>query len=210
MILGITPARGGSRGLKRKNIRECAGKPLLVWTIDAAEKSKMLGHYIVSTEDAEIAEVAQLNGAVVHPRPSALAESKANRWDVLKYHLKQFPDVTALVLLQATSPVRHDGLIDECINKFLAGGYDSYVTGYYDHGIPYPDNQGLNRQILGNKFFDDGNVYIWKREVIEAHEKQHPGKQWGYKITSREENIDINNEFDLWIAERVLNANISL
>lgn len=204
MILGLTLARGGSKGLPRKNIRMCAGKPLIAWTIEAARKANLLDNYLVSTEDVEIAMVAQQYGAMVVPRPEVLSSGEANRWDVLKYYVSQLPDVKAVVLLQATSPIRRDGLIDECISEFRTNGYDSLATGFQHHDAPYPDNRGLNRQELGPRFFDDGNIYIWSRECIETNAKQDAGKKFAMKVLSRQENIDINDEFDLWIAEKIL------
>lgn len=204
MILGITPARGGSKGLPMKNIRMCAGKPLLAWTIEAVLGSELLDRYIVSTDSPEVAAVAQEQGVAVHSRPPLLAADDVNRWDVLKYHISEFPEASIIVLLQATSPIRRPGLIDECIREFLDTGCDSLATGYYFHGVPYPENRGQNRQILGTKFFDNGNVYIWKRELIEQNMKQHAGNHYRMKELTRQEDIDINTENDLVIAEGLL------
>ena len=129
MILGITPARGGSKGIPRKNIKMIAGKPLLAWTIEAAKKSKFIDKYVVSTEDKEIAKVAQRFGAEVLYRPAELATDEVSTESVLKHTVNSFKCDT-LVLLQPTSPVRRSGLIDECVKEFTDGGYDSLATGF--------------------------------------------------------------------------------
>jgi CMP-N-acetylneuraminic acid synthetase len=129
MILGITPARGGSKGIPRKNIKKIAGKPLIVWTIEAAKTSKLLNRYVVSTEDEEIARICKTHDVKIIKRPSELATDEASTLDVLQNVIEQIP-CDIVVLLQATSPIRSKGLIDECIEEFLANDYDSLATGF--------------------------------------------------------------------------------
>ena len=129
MILGITPARGGSKGLPGKNIKTIAAKPLIAWTIDAAKKSRLLDRYIVSTEDKEIAEISRKFAAEVLERPFELATDEALTLSVLQHAIKQIP-CDIIVLLQATSPIRKPGLIDECIKEFIDNKYDSLATGF--------------------------------------------------------------------------------
>src|SRR5260370_29576016 len=107
-ILGITPARGGSKGLPKKNIRLIAGKPLLAWSIEAARDSKLLDRYVVSTESAEIANVAREHGAEVVDRPAELATDEASTMSVLQHALTQVP-ADVVVVLQATCPIRRPG-----------------------------------------------------------------------------------------------------
>ena len=91
MILGITPARGGSKGIPRKNIKEIAGKPLIAWTIEAAKKSKLLDKHLVSTEDDEIASVSRKYGSDVICRPMELATDEASTLSVLQHAIKNIP-----------------------------------------------------------------------------------------------------------------------
>jgi CMP-N,N'-diacetyllegionaminic acid synthase len=207
MILGITLARGGSTGLPRKNILPCAGKPLIAWTIDAAIKSRLLNQYVISTEDREIREISHEYGAIVIERPPMLATGVINRWDVLKYHLGQFQDATVVVLLQATSPIRQAGFIDECITEYVTKDCDSLATGFWHHDSPYPENRGMNRQEMTPHFFDDGSVYIWKRELIASCPKQEAGEHPALKVNHPLCRIDINDRYDLWMAEKVLLEN---
>jgi CMP-N-acetylneuraminic acid synthetase len=208
MILGITPARGGSKGIPRKNVLPIAGKPLLAWTIEAALRSKLIDRYVVSTEDPEIARVAVKYGAEVLKRPASLSTDNASTLDVLEHAVVTIPCDT-VVLLQATSPIRHISLIDECIKEFIAQGYDSFATGFMCKCMEYakdveasPDGKELRRQDIRGFFYDDGNVYVIKADLISRHDRY--GKKIGYKISSKPESVDIDDEFDLWLAEKIL------
>lgn len=205
MILGITPARGGSKGIPRKNIKNIAGKPLLGWTIEAAKRSKLIDRYVVSTEDDEIARVAESFGAEVLRRPAELATDEADTLDVLKHALGEIPG-DILVLLQATSPVRKAGLIDECIKEFIEGGYDSLATGFICKYAEYGKNE-LRRQDIKGFFYDDGNVYVMKADL--ARKGDRFGKKIGKKLISRFGNVEIDDEFDFWMAEKILQEKIN-
>jgi N-acylneuraminate cytidylyltransferase len=204
MILGITPARGGSKTIPKKNIKEICGKPLIAWTIEAAKKSKLLDRYVVSTEDKEIAEISRKYGAEVISRPRELATDEAKTLSVLKDVLKKIR-ADIVVLLQCTSPIREEGLIDYCIQKFLDSKSDSLATGFvcklYEWG-----KYGERRQDLKGWFHDDGNVYVLKANLIERANSLD--EVWGKKmekvIISKEQNFEIEDEFDFWLNEKIL------
>lgn len=200
MILGITPARGGSKGIPYKNIRELCGKPLLAWTIAAAKQSKLLDRHVVSTEDSKIAEVARKYGAEVIGRPPELATDEASTLSVLQDVLKKI-NSDAVVLLQATSPIRNPDLIDGCIKRFQETGADSLATGFICKYREY-GTSALRRQDIGGFFYDDGNVYVIRADLIREGDRY--GKRIERVITDREQNIDIDDDFDFWLAERVL------
>jgi CMP-N,N'-diacetyllegionaminic acid synthase len=200
MILGITPARGGSKGVPRKNLREIAEKPLIAWTIKAAINSKLLDRYVVSTEDEEIARICEGWGAEIIWRPPELATDEASTLSVLQHVVEQIP-CKVVVVLQATSPIRSNGLIDGCIEEFLANNYDSLATGFMCRYVEYGKSQ-KRRQDIEGFFYDDGNVYVIKAEVIKKGDRY--GDKIGRKIISRWENFEIDDEFDFWLAEQVL------
>lgn len=200
MVLGIIPARGGSKGVPRKNIRLISGKPLIAWTIEAAKKSKLLDRFIVSTEDNEIADIAREYGAEVLKRPAELATDEVSTMSVLQHALAQIKCDT-VVLLQATSPIRKPALIDECIKEFRDKGYDSLATGFICKYMEYGKNE-LRRQDICGFFYDDGNVYVLKPEFILKGDRY--GNKIGKKIISRWENHEIDDEFDLWLAEQII------
>ncbi len=200
MILGITPARGASKGIPGKNIKEIAGKPLIAWTIEAAKKSKLLDRYIVSTEDEEIARIAKNYNAEVLDRPAELAGDKVSTLSVLQHAVQAIPCST-VVLLQATSPIRGENLIDDCIREFQDRKYDSLATGFFCKYTEY-GKDSLRRQEIEGFFYDDGNVYVINAGLIRKGERF--GKNIGKKLTSRRENVDIDDEFDFWMAGQIL------
>ncbi len=205
MILGITPARGGSKSIPRKNIKEICGKPLIAWTIEAAKKAKLLDRYVVSTEDKEIAKIAKKYGAEVITRPQELATDEATTLSVLQDILRK-TDADVVVLLHCTSPVRDDDLIDSCIRRFYETGADSLATGFVCNLFEW-GTYSARRQELKGFFHDDGNVYVIKAELIKS------GKLWGNKmeklIISREQNFEIDDEFDFWLNEQILKLRVS-
>jgi len=202
MILGVIPARGGSKGIPRKNVKQINGKPLIAWTIEAAKESKMIDRYVVSTEDEEIAQIVRGNSAEVLSRPSALATDEAATISVIQHAIEQIP-CDVVVLLQVTSPIRRPGLIDECVREFKDNEYDSLATGCTCKYIEYGKNN-LRRQDIEGFFYDDGNIYVIKAGLIERGECF--GKKVGRKVISRWENIDIDDEFDFWLAEQTLRS----
>ncbi len=200
MILGITPARGGSKGIPKKNIKMIAGKPLIAWTIEAGLRSRLIDKYVVSTEDTGIVAVAKSCGAEVLKRSARLATDNVPTIDVLRHAVREVSCDT-VVLLQATSPIRHNGLIDECIKEFQDKGYDSLATGFICRYVKFGDNS-LRRQKIPGFFYDDGNVYVIKADLIRKGDRY--GKKIGTKIISRFENVEIDDMFDLWLADKIL------
>ena len=111
--LALIPARGGSKGIPRKNIRLIAGKPLIAWTIEAALRSSLLDAVMVTTDDPEIAEVASRAGAQVpFLRPAALAQDDTPGIAPVLHALDMLPGYDAVLLLQPTSPLRNTADID--------------------------------------------------------------------------------------------------
>ena len=131
-IIAIIPARGGSKGISRKNIKSLAGKPLIAYSIEAALKSKYINSVVVSTEDEEIAKISEKCGAEVIERPEELAKDEKPTIDVIFQVLEilrmknHTPDI--VVLLQPTSPLRDTEDIDNAIELFLNGGCESVVS----------------------------------------------------------------------------------
>jgi N-acylneuraminate cytidylyltransferase len=125
-VLAIIPARGGSKGIPRKNIRDLCGKPLIAYSIEAAVKSRLINRIIVSTDDEEIAQISKSFGAEVpFMRPVRLAEDRSDMGSVLHYTVSRLmdqeyePDI--IVHLYPTHPFRTPALIDFLITKILEG-----------------------------------------------------------------------------------------
>ncbi|HEV8657223.1 MAG TPA: acylneuraminate cytidylyltransferase family protein [Thermoanaerobaculia bacterium] len=200
MILGVIPARGGSKGIPRKNLRMLCGKPLIAWSIEAGLNSKRIDRLVVSTEDAEIAKVAKEWGAEVVPRPPELATDDAATLDVLQHVVSRIPAET-VVLLQPTSPVRDADLVDRCIDQFEKKHADSLATGFICKYTEYGKNE-LRRQDITGFFYDDGNVYVMRGDLLAKGDRY--GQAIERVLLDREQNIDIDDEFDFFVAEQVL------
>ena len=200
MILGITPARGGSKGIPRKNVKIIAGKPLIAWTIEAAKKSKLLDRYVVSTEDIENADIARECQADDLKSPFELATDKVCTLSVLQHAVKEIP-CDIVVVMQATSPIRRPSLIDDCIKEFIGCDCESLATGFMCKYLEYGKKE-LRRQDIQGFFYDDGNIYIIKADLIKRGD--HFGKKIYRKIISRWENVEIDDHFDFWLAEKIL------
>lgn len=200
MILGLIPARGGSKGIPGKNIKMICQKPLIVWTIEAALQAERLDKIVVSTDSVEIAQIAEAAGAETLIRPMELATDHASTQDVMIHALQHFPS-EIVVLLQPTSPYRVEGRIDECISEFIEADYDSLATGFWCNYKEYGTNT-LPRQEIKGFFYDDGNIYVIKAANILAGDRY--GKKIGRKIISRYENAEIDDEFDFWLMEHIL------
>ena len=204
-FLGLIPARGGSKGVPRKNIRPICGHPLIAWTISAALKSGLLDQILVSTEDEEIAEISRSYGAEVLKRPDELAVDTALSRDVIAHALKATGAENS-VLLQATSPVRSPGLIDRVVAAFNGGSWDSMATGF-EYPLYPPHGVEHRRQNIQYVFVNDGSVIVSTRATVLNNSLF--GQKTGTLISSREENVDIDDEFDFWLAEKVLERALS-
>jgi len=221
-ILAIIPARGGSKRIPRKNIKILAGKPLISYTIKAAQKSKYLNRIVVSTEDREIASIARRYGAEVIMRPKSLAIDAASTIAVLQHAVsyleqteKYFPDI--IVILQPTSPLRNSGDIDSAICKLIDENGDSAETFCLvkEHpasmfqikkGRAFPINKhdlAKRAQDLPKLYRENGAVYAVRRDLL-----MKTGTVYGKKhipvIMPAERSIDIDEELDFRIAELLM------
>ena len=123
-VLGLIPARGGSKGIPRKNLAVVGGKPLLAWSVEAASGARTLTRVVVSTDDDEIAAAATTE---VLCRPAELAADDTPMFDVIRHAIDQLaPDV--VVLLQPTSPLRRSEHVDRAVELLLESGADSVVS----------------------------------------------------------------------------------
>ena len=131
-VIGVIPARGGSKGVHRKNIKELAGKPLIQYTIDEAKKSDNINRVIVSTEDDEIAQISRDLGAEVIMRPEELASDTAPTLPVIQHVVetleKEGEKIDAVMLLQPTTPFRTVEDIDGAVELFKEKKPDSLVS----------------------------------------------------------------------------------
>lgn len=172
--VAIIPARGGSKGIPRKNVFPFNGKPLICWCIEAARQAEMVDQVIVSTDDAEIAQISRTAGATVIMRPDDISSDIASSEDALIHalsSLNEHPDLT--VFLQCTSPLTQSEDIDNCIRKLIDSNADSAFTATESHRFLWMDQDratGINhdgaerkrRQDLEKEYAENGAVYVMK------------------------------------------------
>ena len=161
-ILGIIPARGGSKTIPRKNIKNILNRPLISYTIVEALKSKTLSNLIVSSEDDEIIRIAKSYGASVpFIRPDSLAKDDSLAIDVLTHailELERKENVTydAVVMLQPTTPLRTADDIDHCVTRLFESDYDSVIS-VVDVGAIHPHRM---KKIVNDELVDLSLIHI--------------------------------------------------
>jgi CMP-N-acetylneuraminic acid synthetase len=128
VVVGLIPAREGSKGIPRKNLAPVAGKPLLAWTIEAARGSATVTRTVVSTDWDEAATLARELGAEVIGRPPELAADGTLMLDVVRHALGELERCDVLVLLQPTSPLRRAEHVDDAVRLLVESGADSVLS----------------------------------------------------------------------------------
>ncbi len=225
-ILGIIPARGGSKGIPKKNIKILGDKPLIYYTIKSAKRSVYITDLIVSTDDLEIAKIAESCGAnVPFIRPKELALNETPMLPVLR-HAVDFMEKNKniifdyIVILQPTSPFRLPEDIDKTIEVIIEKGADSAVSLVEVESQFHPmkmkkfeeqrvlsytidEPEGINRQDLPKVYRRSSAVYVQKRDLIVKKNQLYGDYIVGH-IVPAERYIDIDNEFDWLKAEYML------
>ena len=228
-ILGIIPARGGSKSIPLKNIVEVCGIPLIAYSIKSAIGSKLLEDLIISTDSLEIAKVAKkYGGSVPFLRPSEIATDSASSVDVVRHALKFMERSKGVVydacmLLQPTNPLRSSSQIDQAINLFATTKLDSVVSmvnvgamhphrmyGLAENGILEPfvknlDNPMLPRQQLPPIYIRSGDIYLTSRDVV-LNGADLIGKKSLGLIVKPEDTINIDSETDLVVARSLIKS----
>ena len=221
-IIALIPARGGSKGLPKKNIRLLAGKPLICYSILAAQGCRFIHQTIVSTDDDEIANVAKSQGATIIKRPAELSRDDSPTIDAILYTLEQcelqdnYPEI--VVLLQPTSPLRTSADIDNALEWFIDNECDSVISvveaghppcwsmiikGAYLQPIFDEKLLKMRRQDLPKTYFPNGAIYVAATETLKKYRSFYCPKTKPY-IMDAHKSIDIDNEFDLFFAEALL------
>lgn len=226
-VLGLVPARGGSKGIPRKNIRPLAGRPLLAYTAAAALAAETLARVVLSTDDDAIAEAGIAAGlAVPFRRPPELAEDDTPTLPVVQHALawlaRHGERYDAVCLLQPTSPFRRPETIDACVRLLERSGADSVVTiarippEHHPRWAYFRDADGFlrladgeaapppRRQELAPAFCRDGAVYVVRSEIVSA------GSLYGARIaghlSEEEDAVNLDQMSDWSRAEAIAAA----
>jgi len=225
-LLAVIPARGGSKGVPRKNIRPLNGRPLIAYSIAAAKSSQAVDRVVVSTDDAEIAEISRSLGAEVIMRPAALAADDTPTRNVLEHVAKELAHegyrADAILTLQPTSPLRLEHHIDEAAALFASNPEaDSLVscvavphifhprsimrqdaTGYL---VPFLDEQQPFRRQDKEPVFARNGAAIYITRTGRLKDFVFGGKLLAYMMDA-DASIDIDTLDDFTVAERLLQA----
>lgn len=226
-VLAIIPARGGSKGIPRKNIIDVAGKPLIAWTIEAAKKSKYIDRLVLSSDDDEIIRVAAQWGCdVPFKRPAYLAKDDTPGIEPVLHALSMLPTFDYIVLLQPTSPLRRvediDGCIENCINRQVnccvsvtepdkSPFWMYYINseGILEPAISGDNDVAVRRQDLPVAYALNGAVYVARCEWLLTNKSFLTKETIAYPM-SKEHSIDIDSWRDLQLAKLILEESIKV
>lgn len=216
-VLAVVPARGGSKGIPRKNVRLMAGKPLIAYVLTALKQAETIDRVVVSTDDEEIRAVALRYGAEVIERPAELAGDAVTLDPVIAHAVEQVeaggwqPDVVLTV--QPTSPLLRPETIDRAVRLLVESGAETVISvvnethlawGYDAEGRAVPlYEKRVNRQQLPQRLKETGGVFASRRAIVT------PQGRIGRDVRLLEldplEGLDIDGVADWWVAEKALN-----
>ena len=219
--IAFIPARGGSKGIPKKNIKIINGKPLIAWTIEAALRCKEIEEVYVSTDSHEIKDIALDFGArVPYLRPAEISNDESSTESAVLHFIdwcsKNDIRFKNLILMQCTSPLRHSNSLTAAIEKFESSKSDSLVTVSKVHRFIWknPDNPKPNYDILARPrrqdiknedvmYFENGSFYITKSSVYSEYKNRLGGKIAMFEMAP-EESIEIDEPIDFVIVEQLM------
>lgn len=215
-ILAVIPARGGSKGIPKKNIRLMNGQPLIAYAIKNGLNSKYITDVVVTTDDKEIEYISKEYGAEVIKRDPKLADDKTTLDPVIydamvKDENKKNKKYDIIITLQPTSPVLKTETLDKAIEQFLTSDYDTYISATNKPHLSWTKNNGkivpsyekrVNRQQLPPNYLEAGAFFISKRDNVT--ENTRIGKNVSVYEIPEEESTDIDNSIDWVICENIL------
>ncbi len=227
-VLAIIPARGGSKGIPKKNLKPLAGKPLIAWTIESAIQCPEVNEIIVSTDDEEISKISKKFGASVpFMRPEELARDESPTIDAVLYTIetleKKGNKFEIIAVLQPTSPLRTSEDITNAVQLFIKNKplslvsittflpspflalkmSDGYVSPAFIEG-----KFRARRQDLPVLYAPNGALYISTPETLRKYRTFYTPKTLGYSMP-RERSVDIDDDIDFKVAESIVREQIA-
>jgi len=224
-ILGVIPARGGSKTIPKKNIKPLLGRPLIAYTIVPAKQSKLLTRVIVSSDDEEIIEVAKRYGAdVPFVRPKELADDLSLATDVIRHAVietekQEGKKYDYVMMLQPTTPLRTTEDIDKALGKLIETGADSVISVVKvgamhparmkkiinDRLVDYAEEEVENmpKELLPPVYIRNGAIYAVKRDVL-VNMRSFKGRVCRPYVMPEERSINIDSRMDFLLAEAVM------
>lgn len=224
-VLAIIPARGGSKGLPNKNIKELCGKPLIVWTIEKAKLSKYIDELIVSTDSQQIANIARsVRCNIPFLRPQSISDDTTPMYEVVLHSIEYFERTNKtfdiVILLEPTSPLREDDDIDkmlEKLNEFYeifdaivsvgeVNEHPSIMKRIFNEKLyPYCKelDMALRRQDNEPAYFPYGVAYISKTKSFKEEKTFYQKRTTYYKI-KRYQNYEVDSIYDFLAIENIM------
>ena len=226
-VIAIVPARGGSKGLPGKNMRELCGQPLISWSIQAGLGSSHVDEVMVTTDSPEIADVARAFGAAVpFMRPADLASDTATSFDVIWHTLEFYKtelrrSFDYVVLLEPTSPLRDKRDVDMALRQLLNKPQASAIAGIcktesqnpaflvrrdaagFIEGYENRSMKVLRRQDIAEVFFFEGSVYISETEALIRHKTFYHAQTIGYEVP-KWKSLEIDDMVDFVMVEALM------
>ncbi len=218
-IVGLVPARAGSKAIPGKNLVPVGGRPLLAWTVEAALSSARLTRTVVSTDSPEIAAVARALGAEVLDRPAELAQDGTPMVDVVLHALRELGACDVLVLLQPTSPLRRAEHVDGAVDLLLESGADTVVSVVevphqfrpgslmlLEEGRLVPLDPGAStlRQEKPLAYARNGPAVLALRPERLARDRELYGGDCRALVMEARESLDVDGPYELELAELLL------
>jgi CMP-N,N'-diacetyllegionaminic acid synthase len=230
-VLGLIPARGGSKGVTRKNVRMLCGEPLLQWTAESARAARTLDRVVLSTEDEEIASVGRECGLEVpFLRPMELALDDTPTLPVVQHAMRilerEGDRFDAVCLLQPTNPFRRPSDIDACVELLGVSYADSVVSilrvppEYNPHWVYFRAHDGslilstgetepvARRQLLPSAYHRDGSIYVTRRNAVLEQRSLYGMRVLGYEV-DRAQAVNIDTPADWNRAEAMMQEMVS-
>ena len=221
-LLALIPARGGSKGVRRKNLRLVGGKPLIAWSIETALAVKDVDRVVVSTDDSEIASVALEFSAEVIDRPDAIANDYTPMLDVVEHAISELDNPKGtyeyILLLQPTSPARTAGDITNAFHAIKVSNAASLISVFVDTDkhparaytisdnvlTPFVDEpKGSLRQDLPVVYHRNGAIYISRVDYVSQNRRLWSDLPQAF-IMPKERSLNIDDELDLLIADLLM------
>lgn len=226
-ILAVVPARGGSKGIPKKNIKELAGKPLVAYTIEQSQASKYITRTLVNSDSEEIRKVAETYGAESMDRieefhyDNSIQEVDRLLYWIVKELEKNNEKIDLVVLLYPTAPLRDVETIDKAIKMVFDEGYDSVLSLYEDTTYLWkvngdatvtptnydPKTRGPRQKELWNQWAENKAIYVMKRDLLIDTGCRLGGKV-GYVEMSKLRSIDIDRPEDFEICRAIIESKI--
>lgn len=227
-ILAIIPARGGSKGLLKKNIRSLCGKPLIAWSIEQSKDSKYIDEIFVSTDSLEIADIAEKFGVKVPElRPDELAQDTSTSMDVILYTIdlmeKQGKTFDIIAMVEATSPLRESSDLDFAIEKLINTENAESIVGVSKTEGAHPDFLAYKkesdfikpfgkdefvfkrRQEIEDLYFFEGSLYISYLTSLKERKSFYHNKTLGYEMP-KYKSFEVDDIVDFKVIEALMTA----